>query len=292
MPRKKRKINTERIIAKGSGKEKGLLIAENEAVRATHKKPLLTLEQIESIKESIRAKPRQEEAYTKAIRAGDRIGSFMPTINQMGLALRVRIAWLAGLCSYLNSQQDLAEVITLCIGKEEGSRLFDLKDARKRINSRDPKDKRLTSLVKYVTKDDLTIFGSSPKGLTVTASPKGKHALKAITEQITDLMTDLKATIAATRDFMREEKIKIQAFTEQLKMFEDASRVVTESEKYGLTLQSDLYTLVIKGKKTPPKPGSLSVKIMYEHEPIPSYNELSLSERVYEYTKRYLQGGR
>lgn len=260
--KKKDQAYIEKIIKKGTARQKGLLVANTFADQLCSGKGFLTRGQVDSIKESLKTS-REIDIFNRIADAEYNVRLLIPFLETMEVELEERISFTNGICLTHHTTGKFVDLLNgLCY--EYGK---DLRD--KIINSLE----NMTMLVGKVEPDKEEPF------LTYQGKNDFEEMMNSLRDQMTAKMTAIKSVITAIKDFMKNKKIKITAYEELLS---------AKEEKWG----KDASILPLYGfRQQENEEISEDLKdFMKKFQIFPNYKELPLDKDIYNQYMRSLGG--
>jgi hypothetical protein len=202
--RKRSKAYINRIMKEGTPKERAMLVANSYSERVFGNKGFLTREQIGVLAQGVKAQTGLK-TYKQILDDEYHIRIMIPFLKNIELELSERVSFANGLCMTDYTTNQFIDLLNnLCNDQGEAF--------RDKVISNMQNKGFLTGKI-YASKEYPFLDFKKMESIN--------EVVESLKEQIIFWMTDLKTMINAIRDFMKEQKLKIDAYEEYLNSKEE-----------------------------------------------------------------------
>lgn len=190
-----------KAVRKGTGREKGLLVANYEAERFVYGSTSLTRS---TLSDSVRdiGSPGEVMQFDAVLEAQERLSVYLSNIQTLYLRLREPLAVLQH-TFFLFKQYQFLEDFLDDVSWGTGKRAAALR-------------RRIQSNSHYLLLGDITLDEEDAWRVRVRVSDTGKEYTFGLIDAIRDQALQLKTKIAVARDFMEESAIHLKAYEDYL----------------------------------------------------------------------------
>jgi hypothetical protein len=256
-------LRLQRALNKASGRNKGLLAANAKAHLNVHGTNLITMDEVQNLRQSV-ASEEERRSYNTMLDIEDVISFHISNTRVSYLRLREQLSHLHGLFLLFKQHVFFEEYLNLV--------------ERLKLSRGAMSDKQ--ALYELGGVGWPCLFGvvglrneDGRSFVDITVAEQGKTLARHLISSATELMTSVKTSIEAAREFMETNDVHLTAFEYQMSTWEQELRELVRSVKFPL-LPDD----VERGEEVRDFYSQSREKLLEFVEALPEYESVSVDE--------------